>query len=216
MRAVCVVDDPPGFDDAPGIIQAIVEMFVEALVARATIEAFDEGILGQEYYAPKRRFALMSKITVVKNAPNLSYCGNTIARFCWQSWVMKSFVSLLSLLLFVVIPAVSAQVPIAGQDQYSLNCTESFVDNVNIGTDTLTINTIFTANPIEGGYDWPSIAQTIAYSDGHVLLNRNFGAKLIDDFATCQEWYEVAHKHVVEDFATATIVRDLRSRYSTI
>lgn len=128
---------------------------------------------------------------------------------------MKSFVFLLSLIFFGGIPVVSAQVPIAGQDPYILNCTDSFVDNVNIGADTLTIKTIFTANPVEGGYDWPSIAQTVTYSDGHVLLDRNFGAKLIDDFATCAEWYEVAHRYVVEDFATATIVRDLRGRYST-
>ena len=41
-----VVVDPPGFDDASGIIQPIEEVFVEALIAQATIEALDEGVLG--------------------------------------------------------------------------------------------------------------------------------------------------------------------------
>lgn len=44
MWAVSVVVDPPGLDDASGIMRPVEEMFVEALIARATIEALDEGI----------------------------------------------------------------------------------------------------------------------------------------------------------------------------
>ena len=46
MWAVRVVVDPPGFDDASGIIQPIEKMLIEALIAQATVEAFDEGVLG--------------------------------------------------------------------------------------------------------------------------------------------------------------------------
>ena len=45
VRAVCVIIYPPSFDDASSIIKPIEEMFVEALIAQATIEALDEGIL---------------------------------------------------------------------------------------------------------------------------------------------------------------------------
>ena len=41
-----VVIDPPGFDDASGIIQPIEKMLIEALIAQTAVEALDEGILG--------------------------------------------------------------------------------------------------------------------------------------------------------------------------
>ena len=46
MRPLGVVVDPPGFDDASGIIPPIEKMLIEALIAQVTVKALDEGILG--------------------------------------------------------------------------------------------------------------------------------------------------------------------------
>lgn len=45
MRSVGVVVDPPVFDDLPGFVEVGEQVFVEALVAQATVEALDKAIL---------------------------------------------------------------------------------------------------------------------------------------------------------------------------
>ena len=45
MRACCVVVVPAFRDDPPGFGQAGEEMFVEALVAQAAVEALDNAVL---------------------------------------------------------------------------------------------------------------------------------------------------------------------------
>ena len=47
VRPLGVEVHPLGLDDASGIIQPIEEMFVQALIAKATVEALDESILGR-------------------------------------------------------------------------------------------------------------------------------------------------------------------------
>jgi hypothetical protein len=45
MRPVGIVVDPPCFDDATRHRQPPEHMFVQAFVAEAAVEAFDEGVL---------------------------------------------------------------------------------------------------------------------------------------------------------------------------
>lgn len=42
-----IVVDPPGPDDAPGIIQPVEQVLVQALVPQAAVEALDNGVLGR-------------------------------------------------------------------------------------------------------------------------------------------------------------------------
>ena len=45
VRSVGIVVDPPFFDDLARVLEIGEQVFVEALVAQATVEAFDEAIL---------------------------------------------------------------------------------------------------------------------------------------------------------------------------
>ena len=45
MRSVGVVVDPPFFDELARLVEVGEQMFVEALVAQAAVEALDEAIL---------------------------------------------------------------------------------------------------------------------------------------------------------------------------
>ena len=45
MRSVCVVVDPPFFDDLARLLEVGEQVFVEALIAQAAVEAFDKAIL---------------------------------------------------------------------------------------------------------------------------------------------------------------------------
>ncbi len=45
MRSVCIVGDPPCFDDPSSVSVACEEMLVEALIPEATDEALDESVL---------------------------------------------------------------------------------------------------------------------------------------------------------------------------
>ena len=45
MRALGVVIEPPGLDDAAGIVKVAEPVLVEALVPEPTVEGFDEGVL---------------------------------------------------------------------------------------------------------------------------------------------------------------------------
>lgn len=45
MGSVVVVIAPPCVDDEFGVAEAIEEMFVEAFVAKASVEAFDKAVL---------------------------------------------------------------------------------------------------------------------------------------------------------------------------
>ena len=45
MRSVGVVVDPPVLDDLTGLVEVSEQVFVEALVAQATVEALNKSIL---------------------------------------------------------------------------------------------------------------------------------------------------------------------------
>jgi hypothetical protein len=45
VRSVCVVVDPPVFDDLACLLEVVEQVLVKALVTQAAVEAFDESVL---------------------------------------------------------------------------------------------------------------------------------------------------------------------------
>tara|TARA_R110000787_G_scaffold20114_17_gene59966 strand:- start:1537 stop:2142 length:606 start_codon:yes stop_codon:yes gene_type:complete len=108
-----------------------------------------------------------------------------------------------TLLVLATLSAVPLAVAEEQAELFPAVCSRTFVDVVHKASGDIQVTTSFQAAEPGSESRWPVIMQTAMYNNGDVLIDREVGDKFIDDYVSCDIWYEEAHHQLVRDLSAS-------------